>query len=72
MLASAEVMAVFGDAVAWWKMPKYDDIPAGGYEGESPHALRDLGYELIPFYCPLPSPESRPHYTVVLQGSELV
>jgi len=39
-------MSVFGDALAWHRMPVYETID----EAKS-HILRDLGHELIPYTC---------------------
>jgi hypothetical protein len=39
------------DAVAWYRMPRYNS-------GNTSHILSDVGYELIPFYCPLESPNN--------------
>jgi len=47
----AQSMAAFGDSLAWSRMPKDTTLPR--YEGASPMSLADLGFELIPFYCPL-------------------
>lgn len=52
----AQSMAAFGDAIAWYRMPKDTTLPR--YVGTSPMALADLGFELIPFYCPLESPNN--------------
>jgi hypothetical protein len=42
------IMSSFGDAVAWYRMPKYDTT-----ENAQSHILHDLGHELIPYSCEL-------------------
>ncbi len=42
------IMSCLGDAVAWYRMPKYDTI-----ENAQSHILNDLGHELIPYSCEL-------------------
>ncbi len=45
-MGCAIFMSVFGDALAWHRMPIYDTI-----EEAKSHILRDLGHELIPYTC---------------------
>jgi hypothetical protein len=40
-------MSVFGDAVAWYRMPKYNSV-----EEAEMYVMKDLGFELIPYSCP--------------------
>ncbi|GMI42376.1 hypothetical protein TeGR_g3279 [Tetraparma gracilis] len=60
-VACAEWMAIFGGAYARAKMPKQDykaDFGSTEYifEGTSPYALPDSGFDVIPYNCPLPGP----------------
>lgn len=50
LLLSVYIMS-FMDAVAWYRMPRY-------YSANTSHILRDVGYQVIPFYCPLESPNN--------------
>ena len=40
-------MNAVGDAVAWYRMPKYDSV-----DEWHEHILDDVGFEIIPYYCP--------------------
>ena len=57
----AYLMAIFGDGTAWYGMPKFpeeaQEVPIFR-DSASPHALPDLGFKLIPFWCPLQSPQN--------------
>ena len=60
-------MAITGDATAWWGMPKYPQFRGKQelYSKGSPNALEDLGFELIPFFCPLESPKNVQTYVAL-------
>lgn len=45
----AAIMAIFGDALAWHRMPKYNTI-----EIAKQHILDDAGFDLFSYYCPTP------------------
>ena len=49
------------DALAWYRMPRYE---------ENATILSDIGYEIIPYNCPLKSPENI--QTSILEGSLIV
>jgi hypothetical protein len=46
-LSAMVFMNAIGDAVAWYRMPKYDSV-AEWHD----HILDDVGFEQIPYYCP--------------------
>ena len=67
-LIIGEAMALFGDAYAYHRMPRYPDnttlatsvfVPQA-----SKHALEDIGFEILPFFCPLKSPLNIQTYTL--------
>lgn len=41
------MMSTFGDALAWYRMPKYDSV-----EEAEMYVMKDAGFELIPYSCP--------------------
>lgn len=43
----ASIMTIFGDALAWFRMPKYETI-----EDSKSHILNDVGFDLIVYSCP--------------------
>lgn len=55
------IMSCLGDAVAWYRMPKYDTIK----EAKS-HILYDFGHELIPYTCELSVIQRNMQTTVIL------
>jgi hypothetical protein len=60
--ACSVFMSVFGDALAWYRMPKYETA------GEANnHILIDVGFDLIPYYCPRPGDMNV--QTLVIVGS---
>ena len=46
-VVSASIMAILGDALAWFRMPKYDTI-----KDSKLHILNDVGFDLIVYSCP--------------------
>jgi hypothetical protein len=54
-------MSIFGDALAWHRMPVYETID----EAKS-HILRDLGHELIPYTCDVSFIKRNIQTTVIL------
>ena len=46
-VVSASIMAILGDALAWFRMPKYETI-----EDSKSHILNDVGFELLAYSCP--------------------
>ena len=40
----------FTDALAWYRMPRYEENKNG--------VLPDIGYEIVPYNCPLESPKN--------------
>jgi len=47
---SMAIMAVFGDAVAWHRLPTYEDTV-----DSIAHILPDVGFDAFPYYCPIVS-----------------
>jgi hypothetical protein len=49
LLLSSYIMS-FIDALAWYRMPRYEE--------KKMNILSDIGYEIIPYNCPLKSPQN--------------